>query len=89
MACILLACLIGKVPCKVLVVYHSLLYFICIRDHLNIPKIHSMVHYVESICYFGCTDNYNTEVFERLHIDLAMDTWRATWRATNKRNERP
>ncbi|KAH9833134.1 uncharacterized protein C8Q71DRAFT_713152 [Rhodofomes roseus] len=31
------------------------------------------------------TDNYNTEMFERLHIDLAKDAWRAT----NHRDEFP
>jgi hypothetical protein len=118
MARILLACLVGKVPSKVLLVYRSLLDFIYlsqypshddttlgylqdaldmfhkhknilvhigIREHLDIPKIHSMVHYIDSIRLFGTTDNYNTEAFERLHIDLAKDAWRAT----NKRNERP
>ncbi|KAH9921594.1 uncharacterized protein B0H18DRAFT_880069 [Fomitopsis serialis] len=49
-----------------------------IRDHLNIPKLHSLLHYVESIRLFGTTDNYNTEMFERLHIDLAKDAWRAS-----------
>jgi hypothetical protein len=56
-----------------------------IRDHFDIPKIHSLVHYIDSIRQFGATDNYNTEAFERLHIDLAKDAWRAT----NKREERP
>ncbi|KAJ7712192.1 hypothetical protein B0H14DRAFT_3099260 [Mycena olivaceomarginata] len=37
----------------------------------NIPKFHSLLHYVDSIQYFGTTDNYNTEMFERLHIDFA------------------
>ena len=35
--------------------------------------------------FFGTTDNYNTEMFERLHIDFAKDAWRAT----NHRNELP
>ena len=49
-----------------------------IREHFNIPKIHSLLHYVESIRQFGTTDNYNTEMFERLHIDFAKDAWRAS-----------
>lgn len=55
------------------------------RDHLNLPKLHSLQHYVESIELFGTTDNYNTEMFERLHIDFA----KYGWRATNQRDEFP
>ena len=44
-----------------------------VREHLNIPKIHSMVHYVQAICNFGTTDNYNTEMFERFHIDCTKE----------------
>ncbi|KAG0702907.1 hypothetical protein DFH29DRAFT_982183 [Suillus ampliporus] len=80
MACILLAYTLDTFH-----KHKDILIRLDIREHLNIPKIHSMVHYVESICYFGCTDNYNTEAFECLHIDLAKDAWRAT----NKRDERP
>ena len=49
-----------------------------IRDDFNLPKLHSLAHYVESIQLFGTTDNYNTEYTERLHIDLAKDAYRAT-----------
>ena len=49
-----------------------------IRDSFNIPKFHSMQHYMESIQNFGTTDNYNTEYTERLHIDLAKDAYKAT-----------
>ncbi|KAF8181570.1 hypothetical protein BJ912DRAFT_1023540 [Pholiota molesta] len=55
------------------------------RSHFNLPKIHSLLHYVESIELFGTTDNYNTEMFERLHIDFAKNGWRAT----NQRDEFP
>jgi hypothetical protein len=55
------------------------------REHLNLPKLHSLLHYVESIELFGTTDNYNTEMFERLHIDFAKHGWRAT----NQRDEFP
>ncbi|KAJ3512046.1 hypothetical protein NMY22_g15452 [Coprinellus aureogranulatus] len=62
-------------------------YFITVNCHptLNIPKLHSLIHYVESIQFFGTTDNYNTEMFERLHIDFAKEGWRAT----NQRDEFP
>jgi hypothetical protein len=49
-----------------------------IREHFNIPKFHSLTHYVSSIRLFGTTDNYNTEQSERLHIDFAKDAYRAT-----------
>lgn len=56
-----------------------------IRDDFNIPKFHSLLHYIDSIRLFGATDNYNTEMFERLHIDFAKHGWRAS----NKRDEFP
>ncbi|KAG1756586.1 uncharacterized protein EDB91DRAFT_1233380 [Suillus paluster] len=56
-----------------------------IRNHFNIPKFHSMLHYEECICNFGTTDNYNTEMFEHFHIDYAKEAWRAS----NFRNELP
>ena len=56
-----------------------------IRNDFNIPKFHSLVHYVDSIKLFGTTNNYNTEYTERLHIDLAKDAYRAT----NHRDEYP
>ena len=49
-----------------------------IREDFNLPKLHSLVHYVDSIKLFGTTDNYNTEYTERLHIDLTKDAYRAT-----------
>lgn len=62
-------------------------YFIKVKAHptLNIPKFHSLIHYIESIQFFGTTDNYNTEMFERLHIDFAKEGWRAT----NQKDEFP
>ncbi|KAI9449055.1 hypothetical protein BJY52DRAFT_1127054 [Lactarius psammicola] len=49
-----------------------------VRNHLNIPKFHSLLHYGRSITFFGTTDNYNTEQSERLHIDFTKDAYRAT-----------
>ena len=62
-------------------------YFITtlVRDDFNIPKFHSLLHYIESIENFGTTDNYNSEMFERLHIDFAKNGWRAS----NQRDEFP
>lgn len=56
-----------------------------IRKDFNIPKFHSLLHYADSIRAFGTTDNYNTEMFERLHIDFAKNGWRAS----NHRDEFP
>ncbi|KAI0085458.1 hypothetical protein BDY19DRAFT_896743 [Irpex rosettiformis] len=53
--------------------------------HFNIPKIHSMDHYVDLIETFGSADGYNTESPERLHIDYAKDAYRAS----NKRDYVP
>ncbi|KAI0726555.1 hypothetical protein C8Q72DRAFT_876832 [Fomitopsis betulina] len=64
-----------QVPRGCLVQYHKhkdILKTLGIRQHLNIPNL-------------GTTDNYNTEMFERLHIDCA----KKAWRALNHRNERP
>ncbi|KAJ3713553.1 hypothetical protein C8R42DRAFT_593065 [Lentinula raphanica] len=55
------------------------------REHFNIPKFHSLLHYVDSIRWIGTTDNSNTEAFERLHIDFAKEGWRAS----NKRDHFP
>ncbi|KAI9432661.1 hypothetical protein H4582DRAFT_1820803, partial [Lactarius indigo] len=49
-----------------------------VREHLDIPKIHSLLHYRSSISLFGTNDNYNTEQSERLHIDFTKDAYRAT-----------
>lgn len=44
--------------------------------HFNIPKIHALVHYTAAIRAFGSPDGYNTELPERLHIDLAKAGYR-------------
>jgi hypothetical protein len=53
-----------------------------IRDHFNIPKLHSLLHYVDCIRSLGSADGYNSESPERLHIDFAKDAYRAS----NKRD---
>ncbi|KAI1783127.1 hypothetical protein LXA43DRAFT_977266 [Ganoderma leucocontextum] len=49
-----------------------------IREHYNIPKLHSALHYPLSICNVGTTDGYNTENTERLHIDYAKRGYAAS-----------
>ncbi|KAI9065669.1 hypothetical protein FKP32DRAFT_1567403 [Trametes sanguinea] len=51
-----------------------------VREHFNIPKLHSLIHYVEAIMRVGCLDGLNTENSERLHIDLAKKAYRASSR---------
>ena len=53
-----------------------------IRDHFNLPKLHQLSHYVQSITLFGTADGFNTELPERLHIDFAKEAYRAS----NKRD---
>lgn len=49
-----------------------------IRTHFNIPKLHALQHYVDSIHLFGTADGYNTEISERLHIDMAKKAYQAS-----------
>ncbi|KAJ7467254.1 hypothetical protein B0H11DRAFT_2159564 [Mycena galericulata] len=49
-----------------------------IREHFNLPKLHSCEHYSQNIMRFGTSDSYNTEYTERLHIGLAKDAYRST-----------
>lgn len=51
-----------------------------IREHFQIPKVHAMEHYVASIQSRGTADGFNTELPERLHIDLTKDGYRASSR---------
>ena len=53
-----------------------------IREHFNIPKLHNIQHYVDSIYSLGSADGYNTELPERLHIDYA----KSAYLASNKRD---
>ena len=53
-----------------------------IRTEFNIPKVHSMIHYISSIQSHGTLDGYNSESPERLHIEYA----KLAYRASNKRD---
>ena len=52
-----------------------------VHDHFNIPKIHSMLHYIQSIQYLGSTDGFNTEYPEQLHIDYAKKAYHGSSRS--------
>lgn len=45
---------------------------------LDLPKMHSMQHFIPGIKLFGDANGYNTEIGERLHIDFAKDAYDAT-----------
>ncbi|KAI6106364.1 hypothetical protein EV401DRAFT_2124241 [Pisolithus croceorrhizus] len=49
-----------------------------VHKDFNVPKIHSMQHYVTSIQVLGSADSYNTEYPEQLHIDYAKDGYWAS-----------
>ncbi|KAI0722800.1 hypothetical protein C8Q76DRAFT_793807 [Earliella scabrosa] len=51
-----------------------------LRKDFNIPKLHSLLHYIDAICRLGCADGFNTEHSERLHIDFAKKAFRASSR---------
>ena len=56
-----------------------------VRKNFEIPKIHSMQHYVGMIRSRGTADGYNTEASERLHIDYA----KVAYESSNKRDYIP
>ncbi|KAN0138825.1 hypothetical protein V8E53_003213 [Lactarius tabidus] len=49
-----------------------------IWQHFQIPKLHSLLHYTQSIALFGTADNYNTKQSEHLHIDFTKNVFRAS-----------
>ncbi|KAG0696903.1 hypothetical protein DFH29DRAFT_812529 [Suillus ampliporus] len=68
-----------------LAVFHAhkdVLQELAVREHFNIPKLHQLSHYVQSIKLFGAADGFDTELPERLHIDFAKEAYRAS----NKRD---
>ncbi|KAG2351279.1 hypothetical protein BDR07DRAFT_1509435, partial [Suillus spraguei] len=68
-----------------LAVFHAnkdILHELEVREHFNIPKLHQLSHYVQSILLYGTTDGFNTKLPERLHIDFAKEAY---W-ASNKRD---
>ncbi|KAG1742091.1 hypothetical protein EDD22DRAFT_982192 [Suillus occidentalis] len=77
---IILGCLVGKIPRRVILVYHSLLDFIYLAQYPT-HNNHTLGYLQEALDTF-----YKNKVaFERLHIDFA----KKAWRATNKRDGYP
>lgn len=48
------------------------------RSDFNIPKLHSIRHYCQSIANFGSTDGFNTELPEQLHINFVKEGYYAS-----------
>ncbi|KAG2111380.1 hypothetical protein BD769DRAFT_1690379 [Suillus cothurnatus] len=64
-----------------LTVFHTnkdVLEELAVHEHFNIPKLHQLSHYVQSIKLFGAADGFNTELPECLHIDFAKDAYHAS-----------
>jgi len=58
-------------------IHHFLLYR---KRHSmsNIPKIHSLLHYIECIREMGSADNSDTEISEAAHKNIIMDSYRSS-----------
>ncbi|KAH9939740.1 uncharacterized protein BXZ73DRAFT_43384 [Epithele typhae] len=50
--------------------------------HFNIPKLHWLIHYLDSIINLGPCDGLSTDISERLHIDFT----KLAYRASNRRD---
>ncbi|KAI9437093.1 hypothetical protein F5148DRAFT_1278501 [Russula earlei] len=62
-------------------VFHShkhVLIDLGVHEHFNIPKVHSMQHYVAGIKHLGSADSFNMESSEHLHIDYAKHAFKAS-----------
>ncbi|KAF8233247.1 hypothetical protein L208DRAFT_1267754 [Tricholoma matsutake] len=53
-----------------------------VREHFNIPKLHMIQHYIDTILTHGSADGYNSESPEQLHIDFMKEGYHAS----NKRD---
>lgn len=49
-----------------------------ICEHFNIPKLHMIQHYIDTILVHRSADGYNTESPEHLHIDFAKEAYCAS-----------
>ena len=48
------------------------------KNHLRIPKLHALVHYIENCYQLGVPDNFSTETPELLHIQMCKDPYKAS-----------
>jgi hypothetical protein len=49
-----------------------------IHKHFNIPKFHTIQHYVNAIFVHGSANGYNSKSPERLHINFAKEAYQAS-----------
>ena len=48
------------------------------KDHLRIPKLHALLHYIENSYQLGVPDNFSTETPESLHIQMCKDPYKVS-----------
>ncbi|KAF8327380.1 uncharacterized protein EI90DRAFT_2928220, partial [Cantharellus anzutake] len=48
------------------------------KEHLRIPKLHALVHYIENSYQLGVPDNFSTETPESLHIQMCKNPYKAS-----------
>ncbi|KAI6035797.1 hypothetical protein EDC04DRAFT_2868770 [Pisolithus marmoratus] len=58
--------------------YKHVLIDLEVCQDFNIPKLHSLQHYITSIQALGSANGYNTKYPEQLHIDYAKDAYQAS-----------
>ena len=46
--------------------------------HFQFPKMHLLSHISESICRMGSPDNFSTDVWELLHVEIVKEAYRST-----------
>lgn len=63
---------------KIFQAHKDLLIDLEICQHFNIPKLHSILHYINAIQLLGSTDSYNTKLPEHLHIEYAKEGYHAS-----------
>ena len=48
------------------------------KNHLRIPKLHTLVHYIENSYLLGIPNNFSTKTPESLHIPMCKEPYRAS-----------
>src|SRR5260370_14305053 len=49
-----------------------------LKKHLQIPKLHALVHYIENSYQLGIPNNFSMETPESLHIKMCKDPYKAS-----------
>ena len=48
------------------------------KGHLNIPKLHALIHYVTNAYQLGILGNFSPEIPESLHIQMCKEPYQST-----------